>query len=113
MAVRSIPSPDDLARDDGVYGVPWEQIVRIKHGVCWRWYRRLDGRIPLQEFQSEANECIAWAILHFDPAQGARFSTFLYNVLRRHMAEVPRKEWGGLVTRSYDTRGRHYIKGST
>jgi hypothetical protein len=33
--------------------------------------------------------------------------------LRRHLAEVPRKEWGGLVTRSYDTRGRRYIKGST
>jgi DNA-directed RNA polymerase specialized sigma24 family protein len=92
--------------------VPWERLHRIQHAVCWRWYRRFDERIPLQEWLSEANEALAWAILHYDPTQSAQFTTFLSAVLQRHMRDVPRREWGSLVTRQWDSARRRYVVGS-
>jgi hypothetical protein len=110
--MQSIPVSPRVGHAEGVSGVPWERLVRLKHGVCWRWYRRLAGCIPLQACPSEAHEGLAWALLHFDPTQGAQFSTLLSNVLRRPMGEVPRKAWGALVRRSADAQGRA-IAGAT
>jgi hypothetical protein len=80
---------------DGVHGLPWRHVFKLRDSVAYRWFLRYRMLIPLAEFQSGGNLGIAQAMRTY--AGTAPFGTYLTKVLHHRMSHVVRAEWSGWV----------------
>src|SRR6267143_1936341 len=105
--MQSIPASPTHDYAEGVHGLPWENIFRLRTSVAMKWFRKFHGHIALEEFASECNQVIAESVRAFVPQEGCTFAGFLYRAMHRRMPSVPRHLWaGGTNEYRYDRPGR-------
>jgi hypothetical protein len=105
---KTLPDPaprQDTQEQDGLYGLSWEAIFRLRDAVARRWYYKFWQRIPLEEFLSQGNLVITQCSAAYDPTGSASFATVLHVWLRRRMSTVIEQEWRGCTERVY--AGKH------
>ncbi|HSX82987.1 MAG TPA: hypothetical protein VLQ80_31065 [Candidatus Saccharimonadia bacterium] len=97
----------DYAEGEGVHGLPWHTIFRMRNAVAFRWAAKFHEQVPPEEFLSECNEEIVRCIRVYTPQPPCTFGGFLYRALVRRMPSVPRRYWaGGTNEYQYDRPGR-------
>jgi|GEM_PF-5816922 len=101
--MQSIPNNDAVE----LYGLSWKRIFKLRNTAAWRWYDRFGSRIPVEEFMSVGNQVIAECLNTFEPDGPSSFAHFLYRALDMRMPDVARREWAGMIQRTYAGTGRH------
>jgi len=98
---------------EGVHGVSWKRIFRLRDSVARRFYRKFHQQIPLEEFLSEGNQALVESLIAFDPTGAVSLTTHLYRFLSKRLWDVPKREWRGTSESTYAEVGRHARRIST